>query len=258
MRLRGRRGSRNIENRRRQGGGRGGKAAPIGGVGLILVLAIGYFAEEERAAEFSSQILATTEQVWAQIFPRQVGKNFTPPTSVLNADVTQSPCGGASGATDPFYCSADENAYLKTDFFVTLSRQLEAKGDFPATYVIAHEVPHHVQNQLRILGQVHLAHQQSSQTDANALTERLELQADCHSGVWARSLEELLEPSDIEEAPNVARMIGDDQLQKRAGRVPQPPTHGISKQRASWFAKGFSRLTISTSATHSARAGCNV
>ena len=170
----------------------------------------------------------------------------------------KAPCGGASGATGPFYCPADEKAYLKTDFFVTLSRQLEAKGDFPATYVIAHEVPHHVQNELRILGQVHLAHQQSSQTDANALTVRLELQADCHSGVWARSVEELLEPSDIEEALNAARMIGDDQLQKRAGRVPQPLTHGISKQRASWFAKGFSRLTISTSATHSARVGCNV
>ena len=258
MRLRGRRGSCSIEDRRRQGGGRGGKAAPIGGVGLIPVLAIGYSAEEERLTEFPSQILATTEQVWAQIFPRQVGKNYTPPTSVLNADVTQSPCGGASGATGPFYCCADEKAYLDTDFFATLSRQLGAKGDFAATYVIAQEVPHHVQNELRILGRVHLAHQQSSQTDANALTVRLELQADCHSGVWARSVEEFLEPSDIEEALNVARMIGDDQLQKRAGRVPQPLTHGISKQRASWFAKGFSRQTISISATHSARVGCNV
>lgn len=260
MRVRGRRGSRNIEDRRRQGGGPGGKAAPIGGVGLILVLAIGYSAEEERLTEFSSQILATTEQVWAQIFPRQVGKNYTPPTSFLNSDVTQIPCGGASVATGPFYCSADEKAYLKTDFFATLSHQLGAKGDFAAPYVIAHEVPHLVQNELRILGQVYLAHQQSNQTDANALTVRLELQADCHSGVWARSVEGLLEPNDIEEALNAARMFGDDQLQKRAGRVPQPLTftHGTSKQRASWFAKGFSRLAISTSATRSARVGCNL
>lgn len=279
MRLRGRRGSRNIEDRRRQGGRRAGKAGPIGGVGLLVVLAIGYFAgidvtpllqqggapqqsttrqvsaEEERAAEFSSQVLATTEQVWSQIFPQQVGRDYKLPTLVLYSDVTQSPCGGASGATGPFYCPADRKAYLDTAFFATLSRQLGARGDFAAAYVIAHEVAHHVQNELGILGQVEKARRQSSQTEANALTVRLELQADCLSGVWARSVEGLLEPGDIEEALNAARMIGDDHLQKRAGRVPQPHTftHGTSKQRASWFTKGFKSGDINSCDTFSAR-----
>jgi predicted metalloprotease len=279
MRLRGRRGSQNIEDRRRSGARSGGKAAPIGGVGLLLVLAIGYFAgidvtpllqqggapqqtqtrqvsaQDERAAEFSSQVLATTEQVWGQIFPQQVGRDYTPPTLVLYADVTQSPCGGASGATGPFYCPADKKAYLDTAFFATLSSQLGARGDFAAAYVIAHEVAHHVQNELGILGQVHQARQRSNQTEANALTVRLELQADCLSGVWARSVKGLLEPGDIEEALNAARMIGDDHLQKRAGRVPQPHTftHGTSARRASWFAKGFKSGTINTCDTFSAR-----
>ena len=279
MRLRGTRGSRNIEDRRRQGGGRGGRAAPIGGVGLLVVLAIGYFAgidvtpflqqggapqqtqtrqvsaEEERAAEFSSKVLATTEQVWGQIFPQQVGRAYNPPVLVLYADVTQSPCGGASGATGPFYCPADKKAYLDTAFFATLSRQLGARGDFAAAYVIAHEVAHHVQNELGILGQVHQARQRSSQAEANALTVRLELQADCLSGVWARSVEGLLEPGDIEEALNAARMIGDDHLQKRAGKVPQPHTftHGTSAQRANWFAKGFKSGDLNVCDTFNAR-----
>lgn len=264
MRLRGTRGSKNIEDRRRRGGG-GRRAAPIGGVGLLVVLAIGYFAgidvtpllqqggapqqsaprslsaEEERAAEFSSRVLTTTEQVWGQIFPQQIGRAYTPPTLVLFADVTQSPCGNASGATGPFYCPADQKAYLDTGFFTTLSRQLGAKGDFAAAYVIAHEVAHHVQNELGILGKVENARRRSSKTEANALTVRLELQADCLSGVWARSVNGMLEPGDLEEALNAARMIGDDHLQKRAGRVPQPHTftHGTSAQRASWFTKGY-------------------
>lgn len=279
MRLRGIRGSQNVEDRRRQSGARGGKAAPIGAVGLLVILALGYFAgidvtpllqqggvphqsqtlqvtaQEERAAEISLQVLATTEQVWAQIFPQQVGREYNPPTLMLYADVTQSPCGGASGATGPFYCPADRKAYLDTAFFATLSSQLGALGDFAAAYVIAHEVAHHVQNELGILGQVHQARQRSSQTEANALTVRLELQADCLSGVWARSVEGLLEPGDIEEALNAARMIGDDHLQKRAGRVPQPHTftHGTSAQRASWFGKGFQSGNINTCGTFSAR-----
>ncbi len=278
MRLRGTRGSRNVEDRRRSGA-RGRRAGPIGGVGLLVVLAIGYFAgidvtpllqqgsaptqsqprqisaQEERAAEFSSRVLATTETVWGQIFPQQVGRDYRAPTLVLYADVTQSPCGGASGATGPFYCPADKKAYLDTAFFSTLSRQLGAKGDFAAAYVIAHEVAHHVQNELGILGQVEQARRRSSQTEANALTVRLELQADCLSGVWARSVEGLLEPGDIEEALNAARKIGDDHLQKRAGRVPQPHTftHGTSAQRAGWFTKGFKSGDINTCDTFSAR-----
>lgn len=260
MRLKGFRRSRNIEDRRRSGGG----GLKLGGVGLLIVLAIGYFAgidvtpllqggggvqtapreisaEDEQAAQFTSRVLATTEEVWEQVFARQLGEDYAPPVLVLYSGVTQSPCGGASGATGPFYCPADRKAYLDTEFFGTLSRELGAKGDFAAAYVIAHEVAHHVQNQLGILPQVNRARQQAGEVEANRLTVRLELQADCFSGVWARSVEGLLEPGDLEEALNAARRIGDDHLQKRAGRVPQPHTftHGTSEQRSRWFATGY-------------------
>ena len=265
MRLRGVRKSGNVEDRRKRGG-KAGKGAGIGGVGLLVILAIGYFAgidvtpfldgqtaggqqtapreltaEEERAAEFSSKVLATTEDVWDQVFTRAFGQDYTPPTLVLYSGVTQSPCGGASGATGPFYCPADKKAYLDTEFFATMSRQLGAKGDFAAAYVIAHEVAHHVQNELGILAKVHMQRKRSSQVEANALTVRLELQADCLSGVWARAVGGLLEPGDLEEALNAARQIGDDTLQRRAGRVPQPHTftHGTSAQRQRWFATGY-------------------
>ncbi len=276
MRLRNVRRSQNVEDRRRVSGG--GKAG-IGGIGLLIVLALGYFtgvdvtplldgaaptqqtasreitAEEERAAEFSARVLATTEQVWTQIFPQQVGRQYQPPVMVLYSGVTQSPCGSASGATGPFYCPADRKAYLDTDFFATLSRKLGASGDFAAAYVIAHEVAHHVQNELGILGQVEKARRQSSQTQANALTVRLELQADCLSGVWARSVNGLLEPGDLDEAVNAARKIGDDYLQKRAGQVPNPHTftHGTSEQRSSWFARGYQSGTIEVCDTFGAR-----
>lgn len=263
MRLKGVRGSRNIEDRRRSGGAT--RAGGIGGIGLLVILALGYFAgidvtpllqgqapvtqsapreltpEEQRAAEFSSRVLATTEEVWGQVFPAQLGRDYTPPILVLYSGITQSPCGNASGATGPFYCPADRKAYLDTEFFATLSQRLGARGDFAAAYVIAHEIAHHVQNELGILGQVNERRQAVGQTQANALTVRLELQADCLSGVWARAVDGLLEPGDIEEALNAARMIGDDLLQKRAGRVPQPHTftHGTSAQRARWFARGY-------------------
>ena len=267
MRLRGIRGSRNVEDRRRSGRRGGGRAAGgIGGVGLLVVLAIGYFAgidvtpllqgavpmeqnsaprelspQEEQAAQFASRVLATTETVWEDVFADQLGLEYVPPVLVLFSVATGSPCGGASGATGPFYCPADGKAYLDTDFFATLSRQLGARGDFAAAYVIAHEVAHHVQNELGILPEVSAMRQQVGQTEANALTVRLELQADCLSGVWASRVEGLLEPGDIEEALNAARKIGDDHLQKRAGQVPQPHTftHGTSKQRARWFATGY-------------------
>ncbi|MFN3208946.1 MAG: neutral zinc metallopeptidase [Roseovarius sp.] len=260
MRLKGFRRSRNVEDRRGMGGG----GLRLSGIGLLIVLAIGYFTgidvtpllegaggqqtapreispEDEAAAEFTSRVLATTEEVWEQVFDAQLGEDYVPPVLVLYSGVTQSPCGGASGATGPFYCPADGKAYLDTEFFGTLSRELGAKGDFAAAYVIAHEVAHHVQNLLGVLPQVSRARQQASQVDANRLTVMLELQADCLSGVWARSVEGLLEPGDIDEALNAARRIGDDHLQKRAGRVPQPHTftHGTSEQRSRWFATGY-------------------
>lgn len=264
MRLRGVRGSRNVEDRRGRGGA--GKGAGIGGVGLLVILAIGYFAgvdvtpllqdqgglsqsgetreltrEEQQAGEFAARVLATTEMVWAEKFPELTGRAYVPPVMVLYSGVTRSPCGDASGATGPFYCPADKKAYLDTEFFATMSQQLGAKGDFAAAYVIAHEVAHHVQNELGILPQVNQRRQAVGQTEANELTVRLELQADCLSGVWARAVEGALEPGDLEEALNAAKQIGDDTLQRRAGRVPQPHTftHGSSAQRQRWFALGF-------------------
>ncbi|MEL6170764.1 MAG: neutral zinc metallopeptidase [Pseudomonadota bacterium] len=261
MRLRRIRRSSNIEDRRRSGGKRG---AGVGGIGLLVILAIGYFAgidvtpflqgglqnqsapreitaEDQKAAGFTSRVLATTEDVWGRVFPEQLGRDYNPPILVLYSGVTQSPCGGASGATGPFYCPADGKAYLDTEFFATMARQLGARGDFAAAYVVAHEVAHHIQNELGILPEVYRLRQSVGQAEANALTVRLELQADCISGVWARSVEGLLEPGDLKEALNAARMIGDDHLQKRAGRVPQPHTftHGTSDQRERWFAKGY-------------------
>ena len=264
MRLRGIKGSLNIEDRR-GGGGKRRAAGGIGGVGLLVVLAVGYFtgvdvtplldgaqqpqqtqsrqvsAEDERAGQFTSAVLATTEQVWTKIFHEQLDLPYNAPVLVLYSGVTQSPCGGASGATGPFYCPADKKAYLDTSFFTTMSQQLGAGGDFAAAYVIAHEVAHHVQNELGILPKVDQARRASSTTEANALTVRLELMADCLSGVWARNVEGLFERGDLEEALNAARMIGDDHLQRQAGRVPNPHTftHGASAQRARWFDVGF-------------------
>jgi predicted metalloprotease len=198
-------------------------------------------AEDDATVQFAAKVLTTTEAVWTEIFEQQVGQPYQPPKMVVFSGVTQSACGGASGATGPFYCPADQKAYLDTQFFVQLDRQMGAGGDFAAAYVIAHEVAHHVQNQLGILGKVDQARRRSSQTEANALTVGLELMADCLSGVWARSVQGLMERGDLDEALNAARKIGDDHLQRQAGRVPQPHTftHGTSEQRARWFERGY-------------------
>lgn len=262
MKWQGRRGSRNIEDRRGTGPG----AAGIGGVGLLLVLAIGYFtgvdvtpllegqtgaggggeitAVDEERAEFVSVTLADTEEIWARVFTDQVGKAYAPVTLVLYSGVTQSACGGASGATGPFYCPGDKKIYLDTDFFATMKRELGAEGDFAAAYVVAHEVAHHVQDELGILGQANRIRGQVSETASNQISVRIELQADCYSGIWARHVDEALgtlEHGDIGEALNAARQIGDDTLQRNAGQVPMPHTftHGTAKQRQSWFAKGY-------------------
>ncbi|MCX7646495.1 MAG: neutral zinc metallopeptidase [Rhodobacteraceae bacterium] len=264
MQWRGRRGSANIEDRRRQRSA----AAPIGGVGLLALLAIGYFlgidvtplldqaaaprgggtAElteaDRQAGEFVSVTLADTEQIWGEIFREQVGRAYEPATLVLFKGLTPSPCGSASGATGPFYCPNDRKVYLDTDFFATLARQLGAGGDFAAAYVVAHEVAHHVQNELGVLDRANAVRAQSGQAQSNAISVRIELQADCLSGIWARHAEErigAIEPGDLEEAVNAARQIGDDTLQRNAGRVPQPHTftHGTSEQRARWFAIGY-------------------
>jgi predicted metalloprotease len=264
MQWRGRRGSDNIEDRRRQRSA----VAPIGGVGLLALLAIGYFlgvdvrplleqaaapqgggtAElteaDRQVGEFVSVTLADTEQIWSEVFREQVGRAYDPATLVLFKGVTPSPCGSASGATGPFYCPNDRKVYLDTDFFTTMARQLGAGGDFAAAYVVAHEVAHHVQHELGVLNQANAVRAQAGQAESNAISVRIELQADCFSGIWARHAEErigAIEPGDLEEAVNAARQIGDDTLQRNAGRVPQPHTftHGTSEQRARWFAIGY-------------------
>ncbi|NNJ68595.1 MAG: hypothetical protein HKP54_11225 [Boseongicola sp.] len=265
MKWRGRRGSSNIEDRRRMGGG--GRQLSL--VGVLLVLGVGYFfgvdvtpllqgtgvgvqeqvdteitPADERAGQFVSVTLADTEEVWAKLFREQVGQTYQPVTLVLFKGVTQSPCGGASGATGPFYCPGDKKAYLDTSFFTTMETRLGAGGDFAAAYVIAHEVAHHVQNELGVLGQANRVRAQSTEADANAISVRIELQADCFSGIWAREAQAQfgsIERGDIAEALNAARQIGDDTLQKNAGRVPQPHTftHGTSEQRERWFARGY-------------------
>ena len=271
MKWQGRRGSRNIEDRR---GMSAGKAGGIGGVGLIALLLIGAFFDvdvsallqdggggltqsgggeiteaDRQAGEFVSVTLADTEEIWADLFRSQVGDTYVPATLVLFKGATQSPCGGASGATGPFYCPGDKKIYLDTDFFTTLNKRLGAKGDFAAAYVVAHEVAHHVQNELGILSQANSIRQQSSEAQSNAISVRVELQADCYSGIWARQAGERfgsLERGDIAEAMNAAKQIGDDTLMRNAGRTPMPHTftHGTSEQRQRWFATGFENTQI--------------
>lgn len=267
MRWQGRRGSDNIEDRRRisTGGMVGG-----GGIGLLvvalLVWALGgdpisvlqqggggtisqggeveVTEADQQAAEFVSVTLADTEEVWSDVFQQQLGRQYNPVTLVLFKQITQSPCGNASGATGPFYCPLDKKAYLDTDFFATLQRQMGASGDFAAAYVVAHEVGHHVQDELGILSQVNDIRQRSGEAESNALSVRIELQADCLSGLWARTAAEKfasIEEGDVAEAMNAASKIGDDTLQRNAGRRPMPDsfTHGTSEQRQRWFAEGF-------------------
>lgn len=245
-----------------------GGGAGIGGLGVVVVLVLGYFLgidvtpllqgggqitgqgnseiteADEQAAEFVSVVLADTETIWADIFSRQVGESYQPPTLVLFKGATQSACGGASAATGPFYCPGDRKIYLDTDFFVTLEHRLGAGGDFASAYVVAHEVAHYVQHQLGILGRANQIRAQVGQAESNAISVRIELQADCYSGIWARYAEErlgTLEHGDLAEALNAARQIGDDTLQRSAGQRVQPHTftHGTSAQRQSWFSRGY-------------------
>ncbi|PZX13015.1 hypothetical protein LX81_03392 [Palleronia aestuarii] len=281
MQWRGRRGSSNIEDRR---GRRGGAAAigSVGGLGVVAVVVIGWFLgvdltpllrdqeislggggesqitqADEEAAEFVSVTLADTEEVWSAIFSEQVGEVYEPPTLVLFKNVTQSSCGNASGATGPFYCPGDRKIYLDTAFFTTMSERLGAEGDFAAAYVVAHEVAHYVQDELGILGEANRIRSQASQIDANAISVRIELQADCLAGIWARAAGDRfgsLDQGDIEEAMNAAKQIGDDTLQRRAGRVPAPHTftHGTSEQRAKWFEIGYGSGEVPACNTFSA------
>ncbi len=283
MEWRGKRTSRNIEDRRRAGGSRRGGGLPgvrIGGgrggsrlgiAGTIVVLLIGaYFgvdvsgflggttslggAPGQQATQsgpntidddseaFVATILGQTEDVWGQIFAAS-GQRYTPTTLVLYSGATGSACGGAQSAMGPFYCPGDARVYLDTDFFRVMQQQLRAGGDFANAYVIAHEVAHHVQDLLGTLGQVNAQRARVSEAESNALSVRIELQADCYAGVWAQAAaaELALTDADIREALTTAARIGDDALQRAAGRRPVPDsfTHGTSEQRQSWFFRGY-------------------
>ena len=280
MDWRGRRGSGNIEDRRSMGGGRG---AGVGSIGVLAIVVIGYFlgvdltplldggqgvapqtqtreltAEDQAMGEFVSVTLADTEEVWAQVFDAQLGTTYTPATLVLFKDATDSPCGGASQATGPFYCPVDRKVYLDTGFFVTLDRQLGAGGDFAAAYVVAHEIGHHVQNELGLLEKTNRARANAGEVEANAISVRVELMADCLAGVWAHHAARQLgtiERGDVAEAMNAAARIGDDTLQKAAGRRPMPDsfTHGSSDQRMRWFETGQKGGQVASCDTFAAR-----
>jgi predicted metalloprotease len=278
MEWKGRRGSRNVEDRR---GMSVGRASGIGGLGAVALLLIGMFLgvdvtpllnnpggqisssapitpQDEERAEFVSVTLADTEEVWTRLFQDQLGRTYDPATLVLFKGSTPSPCGGASGATGPFYCPADQKVYLDTDFFTTMSRELGAGGDFAAAYVVAHEIGHHVQDELGILGKVNQLRAQVPPEESNALSVKIELMADCLSGIWARSAAQqfgTIDRADFDEALNAARQIGDDTLQRNAGRRPMPHTftHGSSAQREGWFMRGLRSGQIADCDTFSAQ-----
>jgi uncharacterized protein len=196
-------------------------------------------------AKFVSQVLKSTETVWTDAFQER-GQTYTDPKLRLFRDSYPTACGQGSAAAGPFYCPQDRVVYLDLGFFDVMTRQLGAPGQFAHAYVIGHEVGHHVQNLLGILGKINAQRERSSETQANALSVRLELQADCFAGVWAnRSQKERgwrLESGDIESALNAASRIGDDTLQRqtRGTVVPETFTHGTSAQRVSWFKRGVS------------------
>lgn len=254
MLLDGSRESRNVEDRR--GGGGGGVVR--GGLGtLVLALVAMYFgvdpraviqsgpttsrpitAQDNREKEFVSKVLASTEDVWHKLVP-----NYSDPQLVLFRGATESACGRASASVGPFYCGEDSKVYIDLDFYKELTERIGAPGDFAEAYVIAHEVGHHVQNELGTLKRVHalMANQGSSQK--NQLSVRLELQADFYAGIWAHYAREknLLEMGDIEEGLQAASAVGDDKLQKQGQGyvVPDSFTHGTSEQRMRWFKKGL-------------------
>jgi predicted metalloprotease len=196
--------------------------------------------EEQELADFSSAVLAQTEDVWKDIFAQQ-GRTYVEPKLVLFTGGVDSACGFAQAAVGPFYCPADQQLYLDLSFFSDLTNRFGAPGDFARAYVIAHEVGHHVQTLLGTSERVRRAQRGASQTDANALSVRLELQADFYAGVWAHHAQRSLDEGDLEEALDAAAAIGDDRLQREAGGrvVPDSFTHGTSEQRRSWFLRGF-------------------
>lgn len=271
MRIDGRDGSDNIEDRRSSSS----RVKKVGGIGGILFAAVvTYFmsggdmgavlnsilsnatqnqtttsspartsAHENQYSKLVSVVLKDTEDVWSQDLAKY-GVKYHKPKLVMYRGSTRSGCGTAQSSMGPFYCPADKKIYVDLGFFDELKRNFGANGDFAEAYVIAHEVGHHVQDELGILPKVHKMQSRVSKTEANRLSVKIELQADCFAGVWARLDENknhILERGDIDEALNAASQIGDDTLQKHAQgyAVPDSFTHGTSKQRTEWFYRGF-------------------
>lgn len=190
-----------------------------------------------------ARVLGSTNRIWEEEF-RKAGLQYQRPRLVLFSDVVDSGCGTAQSAMGPFYCPADRRIYIDLAFYDELKRNLGAPGDFAQAYVIAHEVGHHVQNLLGVSAKAQAARAQASETEGNAISVRVELQADCYAGVWAKLADDsrrILEEGDIEEALNAASQIGDDRLQKRSRgyAVPDSFTQGTSAQRVRWFKQGF-------------------
>ena len=205
---------------------------------------------------FVAKVLASTEDTWGSIF-QSMGKQYVQPKLVLFSGYTQSGCGTAQSASGPFYCPADQKVYIDLSFYQDMKTKLGAPGDFAQAYVVAHEVGHHVQNLLGIADQVDQARRNASEVEANRLSVKLELQADCYAGIWATAADaqkHILESGDIEEALNAASQIGDDHLQKMSqGRVvPDSFTHGTSAQRVRWFKTGLAAKSLSDCDTFSA------
>ena len=197
----------------------------------------------DAGKDFVARVLGSTERVWTDKF-QKMGRQYQKPTLVLFNGFVQSACGMAQSAMGPFYCPGDQKVYIDLSFYQDMKNKLGAPGDFAQAYVIAHEVGHHIQNLLGIAAKVQQARTQSSQADANALSVRMELQADCLAGVWAKTANDtnrILEEGDIEEGLNAAAAIGDDRLQRRSQGyvVPESFTHGSSEQRVRWFKQGM-------------------
>ncbi|MBP3725940.1 MAG: zinc metallopeptidase [Bacteroidaceae bacterium] len=271
MKLSGRRESSNVEDRRGMSGGAMAGAGGIGAVivGVLIALLTGGdpsealqqmgglgagsgtqvegqyegTPEEEAQVQFCKQVLASTEDVWEEVF-QSMGRRYEPPTLVFFTGSVQSACGGATAAVGPFYCSGDRKLYIDLSFFQQMEQQLQSGGDFARAYVIAHEVGHHVEHLLGTLDKAHAQMQRLSKTQANQVSVRLELLADYYAGVWGHYENKMfgsLEDGDIEEAINCAQHIGDNYLQERSQGYSQPEsfTHGTSAQRMRWLKRGL-------------------
>ena len=264
MRWQGRRESSNVEDRRASGGGFGG-GKPTGILGLIIILVGAYYGvdlsglvgemevsttqssplqsqQEDQLFKLSKVVLGDTEEVWSTYFSKN-NRQYVEPRMVIYNGVTPTACGMGQSAMGPFYCPNDQRVYLDLSFYNDMKNKLGAADESAFAYVIAHEVGHHVQNLFGTLTQVHRLQSRSSRTEANQLSVKLELQADCYAGVWASQAVKsgLFERGDIEKAFNAAESVGDDRLQKRSQGyvVPDSFTHGTSAQRLQWFKVGL-------------------